>query len=50
MYMTKYTSMAFQEMLYDTDNSMAPYGMHSTSTEEAVWCHCKPASIIFKML
>lgn len=37
-------------MLYDTDKSMGLDGMHSPSTEGAVWYHCKPASIIFKML
>lgn len=44
--MTKYPSMAFKEMLYDTDKSMG----HDGSTEGAVWCHCKPASIIIKRL
>lgn len=44
--MMKYPSMAFQELLYDTDKSCTdkgPDGMHSTNTEGAVWCHCKPA-------
>lgn len=33
-------------MLYDTDKST----WHDGSTEGAVWCHCKPASIIIKRL